>query len=93
MDRLGPSHDLKAARERAGLRQAPVDGGEHHVDDALGMGVRLAFRPQRRLVGPNELGDRQPALTPARQKLGPRAKGIRKLRLGRGRVFARLRRG
>ena len=52
------------------------------------MSVGLAFRPQRRLVGPHELGDRKPALAPARQKLGPRAKRIGKLRFACGRVFA-----
>ena len=71
MDRLGAAHDLKPARQRAGLREPAVDGGEHDVEDALGMGVRLAFRPQRRLVGPHELGDRKLGFAPARQKLGP----------------------
>ena len=52
------------------------------------MGVGLAFGPQRGLVGAHELGDRKLGFAPARQKLGPRAKGIGKLRLGRGRVFA-----
>ena len=88
VDRLGAAHDLQAPGQRAGLREAPVDAGEHHVEDALDMGVRLAFRPKRRLVGPHQFGDRKPALAPARQKLGPRAKGIGKLRFGRGRIVA-----
>ena len=43
MDRLGAAHDLEPARQRAGLCEAPVDAGEHHVEDALGMGFRLAL--------------------------------------------------
>ncbi len=50
------------------------------------MGVRIARRPQRRLVGPHELGDRKRGFPPARQKLGPRAKRIGKQRSWRRRV-------
>ena len=89
MDRPGATHELQAAGQRPGLREAPVDAGEHHVEDALDMGVDRAFRPERRLVRPHQLGDREPVFAPARQKLGPGAKGIGQARFGRGGVRAR----
>ena len=69
--------------------EAPVDAGEHHVENALDMGIDCAFRPERRLVRPHELGDRELSFAPARQKLGPGAKGIGQARFGRGGVRAR----
>ena len=69
------------------MRETPVDAGEHHIEDALDVGIGLAWSPKRRLVQAHEFGDREPALAPARQELSSRAKGIGKLRLERGRVF------
>ena len=56
---------------RMAVCESAIDACEHHVEDPLGMFVRLAFGPQRGLVGPHELGDRKLGLAPARQKLGP----------------------
>ena len=52
------------------------------------MGVDLAWRLKRRLVGADEPGDRKPGLAAARKKLGPRAKRMRQAGVGRGGVLA-----
>ena len=52
------------------------------------MGVDLAWRLKRRLVGADEPGDRKPGRAAAREKLGPRAKRMRQAGVGRGGVLA-----
>ena len=81
VDRPGAAHDLQAPRQGAGLPKAPLDAREHDVEDPLDMG---APRPSGRSAA--SFARMSPAIeSPAsrrRQKLGPRAEGIGKARLG-----------
>ena len=52
------------------------------------MGVDLAWRLKRPLVGADEPGDRKAGLAAARKKLGPRAERMRQAGAGRGGVLA-----